>query len=221
MAGKLGKTTNWVDDAIDAKIADWQLNQWGTIPGQVVSFNSQNQTATIKPLYKPKFNGQAVEMPELLEVPVRFARAGGGSALTFPVKQGDKIRLSPSMRSTENYLTEDDGSPSDARSFNLSDMEAYLDGGESLTDPIQNFDSQNMHLRGNATGTFGIKMSPDGKVAIEGAEGNIYELIAEFMELVASDSLMINYGSSQGTGHRLFNRDALLVIAGKIRAMAL
>ena len=41
------------------------------------------------------------------------------------------------------------------------------------------------------------------------------------MELVASDQLQINYGSSAGSGHQLQNRAALMEIAGKIRAMAL
>jgi hypothetical protein len=193
---------------------------WGEIPGKVVSFDSAKQTATIQPLHKPRHNGKAIDMPELYEVPIRFTRAGGG-AVTYPIKAGDFVTLRPQMRSSENYHSKDDGEASDARSFHISDMEAHLDGGESLQNPIKNFDSENSHIRFDEDGKFGIKGSSSGKVKIEGSEGNIYALIAEFMELVASDELQINYGSSAGTGHALKNRAALMSIAAKIKGMAL
>ncbi len=218
--GYLGKQTNWDEDVVGNKILAAQWSQWGEIPGKIVDFDPKTQTATIKPLYKPVFNGKAIDMPELLEVPVRFTRAGGG-AVTFPVREGDRVTLRPQMRSTENYHTDDDGVASDRRLFNLSDMEAFLDGGESLSDPIRNFDDKNAHVRFDPEGRHGIRGSEDGKIAIEGKEGNIYTMIAEFMELVASDKLQINYGSSAGSGHALENAAALIAIAQKIRAMAI
>ncbi len=78
MTGYLGKQTNWPDDVEAAvHLRNGNLNG-AKIPGKIVSFNAPAQTATIQPLYKPKFNGQPVDMPELLEVPVRFIRAGEG-----------------------------------------------------------------------------------------------------------------------------------------------
>ncbi len=53
-------------------------------------------------------------------------------------------------------------------------MEAHLAGGESLKDPIQNFDPNNHHIRFNEDGTFGFKGSPDGKFELKGAQGNVY-----------------------------------------------
>lgn len=220
MPGHLGKTTNWQRDVVGTQTQAERLDQWGEIEGEIKSFDAAKQTATIQPLYKPKHNGKPIDMPELLEVPVRFLRAGNG-ALTHPVAVGDKVTLRPKMRSSEKYHTESSGEASDARSFNLSDMEAHLDGGESLQDPIQNFDNSNMHLRFNESGSYGIRGSKEGKIKIEGSEGNIYDLIATFMELVASDQLAIAYGSSAGSGHALQNKAELLEIAGKIRAMAL
>lgn len=177
--GRQGKTTNWPDDVIGQKVLDERQSVWGEIPGQLVAFNPATQTATVKPLYKPKFNGKPVDMPELMEIPVRFTRAGGGMGVTFPVKAGDKVTLRPQMRSSENYHVENDGSASDARSFNLSDMEAFLDGGESLSDPIQNFDSMNAHIRFNASGSYGIKGSPDGKLSITGSQGELMDLLEQ------------------------------------------
>lgn len=219
--GLQGKTTNWSDDVTGSKTLEERQAIWGEIPGEIVSFDAAAQTATIKPLYKPKFNGKPVDMPELLEVPVRFARAGNG-AMTFPVVAGDRVTLRPQMRSSENYHAEDNGEASDARSFNLSDMEAFLDGGESLSDPISNFDNANVHLRFDPDGNHGIRGSKDGKIAIEGSEGNIYDLLATVVELLAADGLKINYGSSAGTGgHELQNRAQYAEIAAKLRAMAL
>ena len=220
MVGRLGKYTNWQDDAIGQMALEERQSQWGEIPGKVVKFNSEKQTATIQPLYKPKHNGKAIDMPELLEVPVRFVRAGKGG-VTYPVGEGDFVTLRPQMRSSENYHEKEDGSSSDARSFNISDMEAHLDGGESLQNPIKNFDNENVHVRFDEEGKYGIKGSKEGKFKLEGSEGNLYDILAEFLEVIASDELMINYGSSAGTGHRLFNRDKLMALAGKVRAMAI
>lgn len=182
MPGHLGKTTNWPRDVVGTQTQAERLDQWGEIDGKIVSFDAAKQTATIQPLYKPRHNGTPIDMPELLEVPVRFARAGKG-ALTYPVAAGDLVTLRPKMRSSENYHTQGSGEASDARSFNLSDMEAHLDGGESLQDPIPNFDANNTHMRFNESGSYGVRGSQDGKIAIEGNQGNIYQLIRDAVDL--------------------------------------
>lgn len=217
--GRIGKTTNSPDDVVGQAIADERKAMWGEIPGEIVSFDAAAQTATVKPLYSPKFNGKPITMPDLLEVPVRMVRAGGGG-VTFPVGAGDKVTLRPQMRSTENYLDGGDGTASDDRSFNVSDMEAHLDGGESLTDPIKNFDAANVHMRFDDEGNFGVRGSKDGKVAIEGAEGNIYLLLARAVEIIAEHETNVTAGSSTGTySHTLAGEAA--AIAAKLRAMAL
>lgn len=220
MVGRMGKATNWPDDVEGQRTLNERQSMWGEIPGKVVSYDAKTQTATVKPLFKPMHNGKPVEMPELYEVPVRMTRAGKG-AMTFPVAKDDYVTLRPQMRSTDNYHENEDGAANDARSFHVSNMEAHLSGGESLKNPIKNFDDKNVHMRFDEEGKFGIRGSAEGKVKIEGKEGNIYELIAQFMELVASDELLIKYGSSAGTGHALYNRAPLMAIAAKIRAMAL
>lgn len=219
MVGLLGKTTNGPDDSIGSVAQEERESQWGEIDGEIVDFDPATQTATIKPLYTPKFNGKPLQMPNLMEVPVRMARAGGGG-LTFPVEAGDKVKLKPKMRSSEKYLTGEGDDASDARSFNLSDMEAHLDGGESLTDPIENFDASNVHMRFDKAGNFGMRGSKDGKVAIEGSEGNIYLLLARAVEIIAEHETNVTAGSSTGTySHTLAGEAA--EIAAKLRAMAL
>lgn len=183
-ASRPGKTTNSLDDIIDNKITADRLSQWGNIPGEVVSFDPVKQTATIKPLYKPRFNGKPIDMPELLEVPMQFPRTGAG-AITMPIPPGSKVSLRPDMRSSENYDTTGDGSASDARSFSISDMRAHLDGGDSAKDPLPNFDPTNVHMRA-ADGAKGIKMDPStGKVKMEGPEGDQLDHLAKAVELAA------------------------------------
>lgn len=217
--GYIGKRTNHPQDVSGEDTRDERMNTWGEVPARIVAFNAEKQTASVQPLGKILVNGAALALPELQEIPVRFQRAGNG-AITFPVKAGDRVTLRPMMRSQDNYHADGDGTPSDARSFSLSDMEAHLDGGESLQDPIPNFDAENVHIRANADGTHGVRLSPDGKVQIEGAEGDAFDIIATALELIAADQLQIAYGSSAGTGHALFNRVPLMALAAKLRAMA-
>lgn len=155
MTGYLGKVTNWGREIVGSQAQAEREAQWGEIPGEIVDFDAAKQTATIKPLYKPKHNGKVVDMPNLLEVPVRFPRVGG-FMMTCRVKPGDKVTLRPQMRSSENYHDSGDGSASDSRSFSLADYEAFLDGGESLQSPIEDFNADEMELR-----------SDDGKTLVQ------------------------------------------------------
>jgi hypothetical protein len=221
MAGYLGGSTNWLDDTIERKIQDERESMAGEMHAKVVSFNPQTQTATLKPLFKPRFNGKVVELPDFPEVPVRFPRAGGGS-ITFKVREGDFVTMRPMMRSTQNYHAKEDGSASDARSFSFSDYEAFIDGGESLKNPIKNYDPENMHIRADDEGQYGVRLSADGKVKIEGNQGDIYALLAQAIRLIAEDGLHVKTGSSAGLGiHAMQNRSALMAIADKLEAMQL
>ena len=219
MTGLLGKVTNQQRDIVGSRAQTEVSAIWGEIPGKIVSFDAKTQTATIQPLYKPKFGGEALDMPELYEVPVRFTRAGG-FVVTSPVREGDLVTMRPQMRSSENYHGGDEYEASDARTFSLADYEAFLDGGEALTDPIPNFNSENMEIR-SADGKFAIEMSEDGKFRMRGAEGNWFDLLASLAELLAADTLQIKHGSSIGSGHALQFQAQYAEIAGKLRGMAL
>ena len=216
--GYRGKVTNDERDIVATQTSAERESMVGEMPGRIVKWDLEAQTATIQPIYKPSHNGTPVDMPELLEVPVRFPRAGNG-ALTFPVSIGDKVTLRPQMRSSENYHAGEDYTPSDSRSANLSDMEAYLDGGEPLTEPIPNFDGDNVHMRFDPEGQYGLRGSKDGKVKLEGAQGDIYALLVEVVRLLATDKLKVNYGSSAGSGHELENRAEYQAIHDKLDAM--
>lgn len=219
-SGFLGKSTNEERDFVSALSNSEVETKMGEIPGEIVSFDPEKQTAVVLPLYMPKVNGKPISMPELVDVPVRFQRAGHAS-ITFPVIPGDIVLLRPQMRSTENYHEGNDHVASDSRYNSLSDMEAYIDGGEKLTSPIENFDPNNFHVRFNETGVYGLRGSKEGRMSLVGREGDVYELLTQVVELLASDSLVIGHGSSSGSGHQLEHRATYESIANKLRGMVL
>jgi len=219
--GYSGKANiNW-EDMTGMSEDETKSSQWGTIPGKIVSFDPETQTATVQPLYRPTHNGEKVDMPELYEVPIRFQRAGGG-AITSPVKEGDFVELRPGMRDSEKYHTNGKYEAQDDRAFSLSDMEAYLSGGESLDNPIKNFDNSNQHIRFDENGQYGIRGNAAGKIAIEGSQGNIYTLIADAVKLAGEGFKLL--GTEPTLIHKAEydqNGTDLLEIEGKLRSMAL
>lgn len=218
--GYRGKTTNRGREVVAVQAQAEREAMWGEMTGTIVDFDPATQTASIQPDYRPVHNGETVAMPVLEEVPVRFLRMGG-FVMTTPIKPGDKVSLRPQMRSSEEYHTGGEATAGgDRRSFSLSDMEAFLDGGESLSTPIPNFNPTNMEIR-SADGQFKMEMSEDGKFKFDGAAGNWFQLLADLADLLAQDQLIIMYGSSAGTGHSLSNRAQYAEIAAKLREMSL
>lgn len=219
MVGYVGKRTNAAEDSVGEFAQAERDSMWGPIPGVTVS-EWNGRTVNVQPLYKPIHNGQPVDMPVLFEVPLDQPMSGN-AGMTIPVPVGTPVMLTPQMRALDDFEEGGGAAPYDARAFHLSNMRASLSGGESLAQDIPNIDLENTHIRFDANGLYGLKGSPDGKFRIDGSEGNLYDIIATFMELVASDTLQINYGSSAGTGHALENRAQLMELAAKVRAMAL
>lgn len=217
MSGYTGKTSNHPRNVIGGQARAESESQWGEMTGTVVSFDPAKQTATIQPDYQKRLNGKPATLPELQEVPVRFQRMGG-FVVTTPVKAGDKVTLRPQMRNSEAYQTGADYVAPDARSNSLSDMEAFLDGGEPLTNPIPAFNASNMEIR-SEDGQFAIEMSEDGKFRLRGAEGDWFSLLHELLTLLASDTLVIAYGSSAGSGHALEHQASYAALRDKFAGM--
>ncbi|MEL6785699.1 MAG: Gp138 family membrane-puncturing spike protein [Pseudomonadota bacterium] len=219
MSGYIGKYTNQDRDYVTNYARGVVENQWGEMTGEVVDVDYGAQTATVRPDYKRRLNGKPEQIPDLQEVPLRMPRAGG-FVVTNPVKAGDKVTLRPQMRNSEAFHGGGDYEAPDARTSSLSDYEAFLDGGEPLSKPIPNFNTQNMEIR-SEDGQFAIEMSEGGKFRIRGAQGNVYQLIADALRLIGSDTLAIAYGSSLGNDHALENRAEILAIADKLDGMSL
>ncbi|MBX4889764.1 Gp138 family membrane-puncturing spike protein [Rhizobium bangladeshense] len=218
MVGYLGKRTNQPRDITGQQAQSEREAMWGPVPGEIVSFDAATQTATVQPLYKPVHNGQAVDMPQLFEVPVDLPRTAS-AGMTFPIPAGTRVMLAPMMRSMDNYDTDDDGAPFDGRSFHLADMRATIVGGDSVSSPLANVDPANTHLRFDAAGNYGMKGSPDGKFELIGSEGSIFDLLIQHVELSSEGFTLLG---TEGLDHSPRYAEigaALAVIAGKLRDM--
>lgn len=140
MTGYIGKTTNGFASSIGGVAQDEREDMIGPMPGTVVAYHPERGTVDVQPLFKKWIPSaqKKIEYPVLSDVPLDQPRSGN-AGITMPVPVGTRVMLTPMMRSSENYETDDDGSPSDRRSFNLSDMRASLSGGDSLSVPDQRF----------------------------------------------------------------------------------
>lgn len=218
-AGYLGKI-NASPNETSSTIARSETERlYGSVAGEIVSFDSEKQTAEIKVLYMPRHNGGFVQIPNLLDVPVRFDRTAKGG-LTYPVSAGDRVELRPQMRSTDRYHTTGEYTASDTRIMSLSDMEAYIDGGESLTNPIENFDAENLHQRFNDDGSFGMRASSEGKINFDLATGELMDALARVCEALAANQTIVAAGSSSGI-HQHSQQSTFQDLAQQIRGMVL
>lgn len=218
--GYVGKATNLSKDVVGTQAQAEREDVWGEMPAEVVSFNTDNQTIVARPKYKPRrlIDGvlTPIDMPDLLDLPVRFQRIGN-FVITIPVKPGDTVTIRPQMRNSEKWHTEGVYEANDTRSMHLADYEAFIDGGESLTKPISNFNNTNLEIR-TEDGAHKIEFSEDGKFKINGGEGNVYSMIAEALELLAEHKTIVTVGSSAGT-YAHDKAGAVADIAAKLRAM--
>jgi hypothetical protein len=155
-----------------------------SLPGRIVSFDPATQTATVKPLYKAKFNGVATEMPELLDVPVMVPRAGG-AILTFPIKPGDGVMLQFMSRNADLWFG--DGGEQEAFSARINDLSdaVAIPGLEPGPRVIPNYNADSFELR-NEDGTTKIEITPDGKIAFESAGEELINIFDEFMAVMES-----------------------------------
>ena len=130
--GHVGKVTNDPDEVMQVIALSEANSQWGEMPGMILEYDEDRQTASIRPLYRPTVRGVIIPIPDLLDVPVRFPRTQR-MAITIPIRMGDVVTLRPMMRSTEEYHDGGSfGNPRDQRYYSLADMEAHLDGCFSL-----------------------------------------------------------------------------------------
>ncbi len=152
------------------------------LPGRIVSFDPATQTATVRPLYKAKFNGKPVDMPDLVEVPVVMPR-GGGMAFTFPIKPGDGVQLMFQSRSADLWYNEGGEQEAfSARTGDLSDAVA-IPGLEPSPRVLSDYNADSFELR-SEDGTTKIEITNDGKIALESGGEELVNILDEFMAVM-------------------------------------
>ena len=139
-------------------------------PGIIHEFNAINQTATVQPAIKEQINGEWLELPLLLDVPVQFPRAGG-YCITFPVKKGDECLVIFNDSCIDSWWQSGKVQTQlEKRRHDLSDAVAIL-GITSVPKALENFSEDSMQIRTDDNETLiSIK---DGNVNIESENINM------------------------------------------------
>lgn len=146
------------------------------MPGIIVSFDAEKQTAEVQPAIKRVFilkDGNKdiltpTDLPKLINVPVVFPR-GGGFSLTFPIAVGDECLIKFQERDIDNWQQKGDIQPPHSfRQHSLSDAICFV-GIASEPKKITDFDDTNVVLRDEA-GTTRVRITPTEKVQIDAVE---------------------------------------------------
>lgn len=174
------------------------------IPGIVVEFYPDTQTATVRPAIKLRVisEGNAdmfEDMPAILQVPICFPfSVGSGFALTTPVTAGDPCVLVFSQRCIENWHElgglQEPESGSASRHHDMNDAFAFV-GAPSLTEVLADWLTDGMEIRNsNRTSRATVR---EGRVELVAAQSSIQSSSSghEVAGMVETDSHV-----SVGTG---------------------
>lgn len=157
--------------AVRAEVEASTLDLHTAMPGIILSFDKDKQTAVVQPAVQKFFRGQGfIEIKQVMDVPVQFPR-GGGFVLTFPVAAGDECLLVFSERAIDHWFETGRASPpSDTRTHSLSDGFAIV-GVSSLSKVVQNFNASAVELR-SLNGAAKVQIGSGGAISIE-SPGNV------------------------------------------------
>jgi hypothetical protein len=139
------------------------------LPGVIVKFDPEAQTATVQPLINQVMaDGTTQPLPVLQDVPVSFPR-GGGFVLTFPVSEGDECQLVFNDRCIDGWwVSGNPSAPLDYRIHDLSDATAQV-GIASQPNVVPGFDMGAVALR-KLDGSAYMKIDAAGVVRIGGTK---------------------------------------------------
>lgn len=168
--------TNDEEAALAARIEALKSDINTCLPGIVQSYDEGTQTVTVIPAIRRIFREKgAVDLPKLVDVPVKFPR-GGGYVLTFPFKKGDECLLSFSQRCIDFWWKNGGVQlPAEYRMHDLSD--AFADVGySSKPNVVPQLRSDGVELR-TVDGSNRIALCADGSILLGSATPSGAELL--------------------------------------------
>lgn len=152
-----------------------------TLPGKVMSVSEDGSRVVVQPsMPKALASGEALEAPQIVQVPVVWPRAQGGLVgMTMPLRPGDGVALHFAQRSLEGWLSgKANVVPDDPRRFDLADAVAVPglspSGATSHVDEAQFFFGPvKLRMLPNGTGILetqggNLTIQPDGTAAFTG-----------------------------------------------------
>jgi len=179
------KATTSLEKVIQTAI-DSALKEIHTcLPAVVTKVNHSEQLIDAQITIQRKMNGVLVNLPLLVNVPIRYWRSKTFS-ITFPIEVGDHVKILFTERSIDTWLTKGGiQNPFDVRKFSLSDAFAEPVMYHQK-DVIPNFDSTNLEIKTN-DGSGSIKITPAGDIYLNGSADSVIaftDMKAAFDQLV-------------------------------------
>jgi len=218
MTGLTGKATRRSKTAGVGQAAQSERRDThGRLPGQIVSFDPGTQTASIRIMHMPIVNGEPISPPVLEGVPVSQPR-GGGFAITTPIAAGDYVDLTFDDVDTSGfYESGGQSAPATGRLNSLSDATATI-GRQPSGMALSGYDVSNIFI-GTESGAHGLRISPGGQVAIDGAGEELFTILHELLNTLAGDSA--DTTRSSPSTRPLNGNPTYVALAGRINAMKL
>ena len=139
------------------------------MPGEIVSFDPEKQTATVKPLIKEYVYGEWLSLPLLQDVPCFFPRAGG-YCLTFPVKPEDEVIIIFNDMCIDSWWQSGgEQTQLETRRHDLSDAMCLL-GITSTPMAVEDYSTNSVMLRNEDKDSYFEIVDDDKTINITGAE---------------------------------------------------
>lgn len=177
-----------MNELIAAALAEMNV----CMPGKVEAYDGK--TVTARPaMPKQLANGETLAAPLIVQVPVCWPIADGGSAMiTVPLKAGDPVVLHFSQRSLENWLSGSDQAPDDPRQFDLTDAFAT-----PVMRPGPQADTENVSIQ---YGPGSMKLAPDGSLTIRVPRKHVIADETVFDSPVTINGLLTYTAGMAGSG---------------------
>ena len=136
------------------------------LPGVIQKFTASTQLADIQPMIPRMLKGELVNLPLLVDVPIRFFKCANFS-ITLPMQVDDHVLLIFSERCIDNFLINGKiESPNDIRKHSLSDAFA-IPMMFSQPEVITDFDPDNIQIRNTDNDTY-ITITTTGNIELNG-----------------------------------------------------
>lgn len=183
---------------IQSHIRDFENNLYTTIPASVLSYDEEECTVEVQPsVDEIDFDGIVRVLPVLGRVPLVFPSAFD-SALTLPVKKGDKVLLHFCQSNIEDFIiqkkdsTKTSVTPKTKRKHDLDDCFATL-GVRFYTDsPVKRKDTVDLYHKESR-----LTIKEDGEVEIANdKQGSIITLKEDGnINITTKSKFSVNNGS--------------------------
>jgi len=184
--------TNTLASALNTVFESLISDVHTALPGRIEKYEYSTQKAQVKPLIKRKYlDGEVLEMPVLVNVPVVFPRTKK-SGITFPLAKGDGVLVIFTERALERWKSSGtDSEPGDRRKFDLSDGIA-IPGCFSFKDANLATNNEDLEIHHNG---FKIVIKKDGKIQMLGSSGvDLVKVLDDWMTQMQATKVITGIG---------------------------